>query len=133
MKKVMMLVMIIQVLLFVNIVYGGEDIIYEKDGCIYIIGNLTKEERAANKELFRKRAEDLSKRMTRLDERKHEIKVKKLELDTAKENKKANEFYFKSLVREGVGSTTINLSVRGGHSKSNLVNKTRRRRMKNTR
>ncbi len=78
MKRLILLLIIAIVWgIFCSVVFG-EDVIYEKDNCMYIIGNLTAEEKA-DLEIYRK--ERMITRNTQIFneiERIHELKIERI-------------------------------------------------------
>ena len=74
MNKIMILLVVFLLISVVpSFIYGAE--IYEKDGCIYIIGNLTNKEKQTDLENYRQR---MIKRETQINagiQSRHEIKI----------------------------------------------------------
>ena len=94
------------------------DEIYEKNGCVYIVGHLTTEEIATNKQSYKERC---IKREIQADaeiERRHEKECLYILADAMAMQMIAEELHLQSLIKEGSGEPKINVRASGGHSYS---------------
>lgn len=75
-KIVFLLIMFLSFNIVPSFAYEAE--IYEKDGCVYIVGHLTKEEKAEQGRVYKERMTERGKQINAEIQREHEIEIEQI-------------------------------------------------------